>query len=90
MGIEKYGVVSGETVGEMLKGLKDISGSDLCIATSGYAGPGEGAGKVFFGVLYKDRVHIEEKLYQGPRNDIRARTANDAILTAYKILKEEN
>ena len=88
--IEKYGVVSGETVGEMLKGLKNISGSDLCIATSGYAGPGEGAGKVFFGVLYKDRVHIEEKLYQGPRNDIRARTANDAILTAYKILKEEN
>lgn len=70
----------------MLSGLARISSSDLCIATSGYAGPGQGAGKVVYGILYKDTYLIKEKNYKGDRNQIRHRTANDALIEAYRFV----
>lgn len=84
--IRDYGVVSKETVKGMLSGLAKVSSSDLCIATSGYAGPGEGAGKVVYGILYKDTYLIKEKNYKGDRNQIRHRTANDALIEAYRLV----
>lgn len=43
--IEKYGVVSTEVAAEMAHGVKRVSGADLCVSTTGYAGPGGGTEK---------------------------------------------
>lgn len=85
--IDKYGVVSKETCQEMLLGLSRVSGSDLCLASTGFAGPGENAGLVYIGAYYRGKVHIEEKKYMGTRSDIRGRASNDAIINGYRLVK---
>lgn len=88
--IDKFDVVSKETVEEMLYGLKKLTNSDLCIASSGYAGPGEKAGLVYYGALYKDQISIIKKQYVGSRNEIREICANDAIMNAYILINSQN
>ena len=88
--IDEFDVVSKETVEEMLYGLRNLTNSDLCIATSGYAGPGEKAGLVYYGALYKDKISIIKKEYVGSRNEIRGISANDAIMNAYILINSQN
>ncbi len=88
--IKKYGVVSEPTIVEMLDGLAEVSGSDLLIATSGYAGPtGEDVGLVYYGALYKGRYSIRWRKYSGDRERIRYRSASDAMLNAYGLITEK-
>ena len=57
--IDTYGVVSPETAEAMAEGLSRISGSDVCISVTGYAGPdadeGHSAGEAYIGYVYKGR-----------------------------------
>jgi nicotinamide-nucleotide amidase len=43
--LERHGAVSEETVREMARGVRAVSGADVGIATSGIAGPGGGTGE---------------------------------------------
>lgn len=81
--IDKYDVVSPEVAGEMLEGLKNKTGSDLCLATTGYAH----LGLAFAGVLYKDTKYIREIRVKGDRNKVRRVIKNKLIDMSILILR---
>lgn len=88
--LQKYTAVSREVCQAMLFGLRERTGSELCIATTGYAGPdGENVGLVYLGILYHDKMEIEEFHFQGGRNHIRQRTCNQAIDRAILRMRKE-
>ena len=53
--IKKYDVVSEEVLVQMLDGLYQMSQSELCIATTGYAHKGQ----VYLGILYKGKKYTK-------------------------------
>lgn len=63
--LEQYGAVSRETAEEMASGLHRVSGSDVCVAVTGIAGPGGGTetkpvGLIYIGLWYDGRVAVRE------------------------------
>lgn len=50
--IDEYGVVSEETVCEMVKGAMETLNTDYAIATSGIAGPGGGTPEIPVGTIW--------------------------------------
>lgn len=70
--LKKHGAVSRETVAEMLSGLQESSGADLCAAISGIAGPSGATpekplGTVWMGVLLNGNMTILEKHFSNDR-----------------------
>ena len=65
--LETYGAVSPETAEEMVRGLAEKTGSDLCISVTGIAGPGGGSeekpvGLAYIGLSYKGEVTVVKHL----------------------------
>lgn len=81
--IKEYTVVSKEVLSEMLDGIYEKTGADLCIATTGYAHTGE----VHLGLLYKDRKYLVYKQLNGDRNRVRLRCKNIVIDMAILIMR---
>lgn len=82
--LEKYGAVSEATVKEMLDGILMETGSDIAVAVSGIAGPTGGTpekpvGTVFIGVAINDQRIIKRYKFEGSRDDIRMKSAMDAL-----------
>ena len=82
--LEIHGAVSAECVGEMVRGLKKISGADICFAVSGIAGPDGGTpekpvGTVFFAVLFNDEISVWKEHFSGVRNDVREKSSLSVI-----------
>ena len=50
--VEKYGVVSSECVAAMAQGVRNLTGSDYSVATSGVAGPGGGTENTPVGLVW--------------------------------------
>lgn len=77
--IEKYGVVSKEVAKDMVVKLKMITGKDICISTTGNAGPNvcdsKPVGRVYVGINYLDNVNVYELDVEGTREDVRDKTA---------------
>lgn len=77
--IDKYGVVSKEVAEDMAKKLKELTGRDICISTTGNAGPtvcdDKPVGRVYVGIYYKDDLKVYELNLSGERKDIRQKTA---------------
>jgi len=91
--IDKYDVVSTEVTEEMAEGLSKISNADICIATSGYAGPtGKNVGKVCITIKYNDTYYdyINNYSEYTTRNSIREQTANFVCKKIIEMLKEED
>ncbi|MCQ2554380.1 MAG: competence/damage-inducible protein A [Clostridia bacterium] len=93
--IDKYTVVSPEVAIEMVTGLKEKTGSDICISITGYMGPGGGTEKdpvatAYIGVSYKDKVY---SLRHYRRDVNREWNRNYAVLKmlyeVYKNIKED-
>ena len=87
--LKKYTAVSKEVCREMVKGMLENYDTDLAIATTGYAGPGENAGLSFVGVGYQGEIEIQEVHFRGERNKIRNRVAGRALEEAIFLLREE-
>ena len=73
--LNKYGAVSYQIALLMVKNLKNISHSKLCVSTTGIAGPTGGSknkpvGLIYIGIHYKNNVKIFEKKYTGSRKQI--------------------
>ncbi len=92
--LERYGAVSEETAVEMARGLQRVSGSDLCIAVTGIAGPGGGTeekpvGLVYICLVYGDKC-VPKKVVQRNvgRKAIRERTVLNMLSMVYKMLCE--
>jgi nicotinamide-nucleotide amidase len=85
--LNRFSAVSRETCAEMLAGIKRLSGADLCIATTGYAGPTGGTpadpvGTVYVGVSVGEIVSIERMTLDGTRTEIKSKAAVAAIYAA--------
>ena len=68
--LNKYGAVSEETALEMVEGLYNSTGCDVCISVTGIAGPGGGSeekpvGLVYIGFKYGDKCFVTKKLSNG-------------------------
>lgn len=82
--LKKYGAVSKETVSEMAKGLKFLTGCDIAIAISGIAGPTGGSkdkpvGLVHFGIQINETLYTDCYQFKGNRNMVRQRACVYAL-----------
>ena len=73
--IKKSGAVSKETALEMINALYIKNKTDICISTTGIAGPGGGTkskpvGLIYIGILIKGRKKIFKKKFSGSRLSI--------------------
>ncbi len=63
--LSKYTAESPEVAAEMAEGLSKVSGSDICVAVTGVAGPDDmspekPAGLAYIGLTYKGETHVTE------------------------------
>lgn len=75
--LERYGAVSEETAREMAQGLRERSGADIAVATTGIAGPSGGTKEKPVGLVYVacadlHGVTIEKLNLRGNRERIRS------------------
>lgn len=80
--INEYGVVSKETALAMVTGMKKISGTDITVSITGYAGPkvsSEPVGKVCIGVEAPGCSTVKEFKFSGNRDRIRVLSAVNAL-----------
>lgn len=91
--IEKYGAVSEEVVKEMAEGFGKNNTLDICLSSSGVAGPGGGTpekpvGTVCLGIYLQGKVSSFTIKFGGNRQEIRNRSVTQVIgLTIQQILK---
>ena len=86
--LESYGAVSEQTAREMAEGLRERSGADIVLATTGIAGPGGGTkekpvGLVYVAVADKNGTLVEKLQLRGNRERIR----NLAALRALDMIR---
>ncbi len=92
--IEKYGVVSSQTVEAMADGVRKLTGSDYAVATTGFAGPGGGderepEGTVWVGIATPKGVFSQRYNYRNDRRRNIQRFAASALFTLLKRLRSE-
>lgn len=89
--IKKFTAVSTEVLKEMLYGLRHSTGSDICLATTGYAGPeGENVGLAYYGYLINDELYMNGRVFKGLRNEIRQRVTRELLSALLKRLLKQN
>lgn len=79
--LKNFGAVSKETAKEMLKGLFLKTKTNICISTTGIAGPGGGSiykpiGLVYIGVQINGKLTVLKKNFKGSRIDIQKKCVN--------------
>lgn len=89
--IKKYGVVSEIVAIEMARGLKKVSNAEICVSTSGIAGPSGGSaqkpvGTVCFGFIVDDKEYQITKHF---KNFGRQYVRNQAYKFVFKFLIKE-
>ncbi|MCH5150847.1 MAG: CinA family nicotinamide mononucleotide deamidase-related protein [Spirochaetales bacterium] len=91
--IAQYGVVSAQTVKEMARGIKNITGSNIALSVSGTAGPGsdaEGnpAGLVWFGLDIDGTTEEFSVQFSGmKREQVIQKAVNQAFIAILQKLK---
>lgn len=89
--LSEQGAVSEECAREMLKGLKQQTGADLCVSVTGIAGPTGGTkdkpvGTVYIGFDLEGDVQVKKFLFPFARDMFKDITANTALLKLYWYL----
>ena len=88
--IDKFGVVSAEVAKDMAIKLKMLTGRDICISTTGNAGPtvcdDKPVGRVYVGINYLDDVKVLELNLSGDRMSIREKTCEALFDEIAKLL----
>ena len=81
--LKKYGAVSAQICKDMIENLFKISKTDLCISTTGIAGPGGGSklkpvGLVYIGIKFKkiSKIYMYNFDKKLERNKIQKKTVN--------------
>jgi len=86
--LEKYGLVSEETVRAMALGALKKSGADAVVSITGLAGPGGDGSSVPVGTVWiatalrsnsLSKITVEGTYFTGSRNDIRRKAARKAL-----------
>lgn len=92
--LEKYSAVSEAAIGEMATGAKSLSGVDVSLATSGYAGPSGGedgtpAGTVWLGWCLPDGTTCaQEYHFSGDSEQVMQQASLAAINELTRLLTE--
>lgn len=94
--IKTKSVVSEDVALEMVRGLKKLTQSDLCISTTGIAGPETTlysesmTGKVYIGFIFEEIEKVKFFQFTGTRDMIRRQTTASALmyLKQYLMNKE--
>ena len=89
--IKKYGAVSKETAEEMVRGLFMKTNTNICISTTGIAGPGGGSnsksvGLVYIGIRVNGKIEIIKKNFKGSRIEIQKKCVNSIFKYILKII----
>ena len=89
--IKKYGAVSEETAKEMLRGLFMKTKTNICISTTGIAGPGGGSinkpvGLVYIGIRVNGKIEILKKKFNGSRIEIQKKCVNSIFKYLLKLI----
>ncbi len=79
-----HGAVSRETAVEMAEGGCARAGTDVCVSTTGLAGPGGGSkekpvGLVYMACCVKGHTAAERHVFSGDRQQIREQSAEAAL-----------
>ena len=79
--LNKYGAVSKEIAKEMVIGLYKNNKTNICISTTGIAGPEGGGndkpvGLIFIGISIKGEIKIIKKYFNGTRLQIQKQCVN--------------
>ena len=79
--LSKYGAVSRNVANEMIDGLYKNEKTQICVSTTGIAGPNGGTkykpvGLVYVGIRLKKKKYIFKKNYKGTRLQIQNKTKN--------------
>jgi len=89
--LRKYGAVSAQICKDMVENLFKISKTDLCISTTGIAGPSGGSklkpiGLVYIGIKFKkiSKIYMYNFNKKLERNKIQKKTVN----TAFNLLNQ--
>lgn len=90
--LDRYGAVSEQTAYEMAEGLRRENGSDICIATTGLAGPASDGsqkpvGLVYIAVAVGEDFSVFEYNLGGSRENVTNTAINLALFHTYKLLK---
>ena len=92
--LNTYGAVSEQCAREMVLGLKKLTNTDICVATTGIAGPTGGSdekpvGLCYIGLLIKDKLTIKKIQLSktAPRTTIKNLFATSALELIFKSLK---
>lgn len=91
--LRSYSAVSASAAREMAEGAARVSGSQLAISITGYAGPEPGedgtpAGTVFIGTCYRNMTLAQHFEFQGDRQQVQQQAAQKALELALERLKE--
>lgn len=93
--LNTYGAVSEQCAQAMVEGLQKYTGCDVCLCTTGIAGPTGGTkekpvGLMYTAVKYKNIVSVKEiQLGKNlPRVEMKQRFADEALKLAISVLLE--
>lgn len=91
--IKEYTVVSSQVAEEMAFGVQEITGSELTISVTGYAGPldaedGTKAGTVYIGTCFQGKVCVKKFLFEGDRKRVRTQAVKEAVCFALERITE--
>ena len=90
--LKTFGAVSEQTAYEMAAGLMATGDCDICITTTGLAGPNTDKSNLPVGLCYiaigtQERVFVYRYKFDGSREEITETAINYALFLAYKQLK---
>lgn len=90
--LKTFGAVSEQTAYEMAAGLMATGDCDICITTTGIAGPNSDRSGLPVGLCYiavgtAERVYVYRYKFDGTREEITETAINYALFLAYKQLK---
>ncbi|MEO0136595.1 MAG: CinA family protein [candidate division WOR-3 bacterium] len=93
--LQDFGAVSRQTAREMAEGTKAKTGSDLCLAITGIAGPGGGTktkpvGLVYIGLALPNKTIVKKFFFKGNRAQIRKQACFQALKLLIQNLKRKN
>jgi len=82
--LDRFGAVSEPVARAMAEGVRERFGTDLAVATTGFAGPGGGTeenpvGTAYVAIAHADGTDVTRYGWLGTRNEVMSRTAKLAI-----------
>lgn len=83
--LEKYSAVSSQVASEMASGARKLLDSDIAVSVTGLAGPGgddfgNPVGRVYIGYEDRQRSAVQQYLFAGDREAVRAQAVNAALM----------